>query len=235
MGNKIQNSPHKSADSTPHSHPSDNEQSASTTARPLSHYNSRNEDVLGNSNSEDNITKCRPDEEKDNLEPDLSIFQTLKMGNKIQNSRRKSADTPPLSHLSDDEQSALTSAGPLTQDNQRNEDVSGKENSGITHGCNMTECGQNEETNQFKPDLSIFQTIDIVNNNLTSSSCPSHASKCIVIQRLLTSLLYYEHVNDQVLFSNFMDNIYKSVVYDDFYHLTKYHQNEFKFITVTFL
>ena len=58
---------------------------------------------------------------------------------------------------------------------------------------------------------------------------------CFPITRLLTSLLFYNHleinnVNDQLSFCNFMDTIYKHYVYDDFYHFTKHHQNEIESI-----
>ena len=68
----------------------------------------------------------------------------------------------------------------------------------------------------------------------TSSSCPYKYDACIPIQRLLISLEYFtndDETNRHELFNEFMDNIYKHRVYDDFYHLTKYHKHELEHIT----
>ena len=85
-------------------------------------------------------------------------------------------------------------------------------------------------------DLSIFTT------NLSTSTdiCSmSDLSKCNAIRRLLISLSYYDKINiinnennreGKLSFCNFMDTIYQSVVYDDFHHLTKHHQQESKAI-----
>ena len=78
------------------------------------------------------------------------------------------------------------------------------------------------------------------NNKSISRSSPSLCSDnikdCMAIKRLLVSLSYYNTLNthnnnnDQALFCDFMDTIYQSQIYDDVYHLTKYHQNEIESI-----
>lgn len=82
---------------------------------------------------------------------------------------------------------------------------------------------------QFDP--SIYQ------QSSTPSKCSNH-SECISIKRLLTALSYYNHLdinntNDQLIFNNFMESIYKYQIYDDFYHLTNHHQNEIQSIKNT--
>ena len=62
-------------------------------------------------------------------------------------------------------------------------------------------------------------------------SCSENVDNCIVIKRILTALSYYNHldtdnVNDRSIFMNFMDTIYKHQVYDDKFHLIKFHQDD---------
>ena len=81
----------------------------------------------------------------------------------------------------------------------------------------------------------LFKTIE---NEPSSLSCTADdISKCMTIKRLLISLLYYDRLNrliknqkGKLLFCNFMDTIYKSAVYDDFFHLKTYHGDEIKSI-----
>ena len=64
------------------------------------------------------------------------------------------------------------------------------------------------------------------------SSCSNDISVCARIERLLSSLKYYDqlnasnHENGKQLFCDFMDTIYESKIFDDFYHLTKCHQKD---------
>ena len=71
----------------------------------------------------------------------------------------------------------------------------------------------------------------IYQESSTNVKCSEHRD-CKFVRRLLTALSYYTHLittnstNDKLIFNNFMDSIYKHKVYDDFYHVTKKHQNE---------
>ena len=87
------------------------------------------------------------------------------------------------------------------------------------------------EINKLQIDPFIFEDI-----NQHFEPCTNTYDNCIVIKRLLTTLSYYTHLdidnntNHQFIFNNFMDIVYKYKMYDDFYHFTKYHQNEIESI-----
>lgn len=76
-------------------------------------------------------------------------------------------------------------------------------------------------------DLSIFQDVQ---QPLPTRSHPFN--NCAAVMRLLISLKYYHHLNvksnknNQTIFYNFMDSIYKSQIYDDYYHFMRFHQND---------
>ena len=89
---------------------------------------------------------------------------------------------------------------------------------------------QQPQFNQIvSSDLSVFQNF---NPPQVSKLYCCNIKQCDAIKRLLYSLFYYDllkvddNINYQKLSCNFMDNIYKQQIYDDFYHLTKYHQSE---------
>ena len=76
-------------------------------------------------------------------------------------------------------------------------------------------------------DLTIFKSQKQI------STDKSHQyENCISIQRLLTCMRYYTkldiHKNkDNIdIFYNFMEEVYKYQIYDDYYHLIRFHQNE---------
>ena len=58
----------------------------------------------------------------------------------------------------------------------------------------------------------------------------------MVLKRVLTACSYYNHldtinnINDRLIFINFMDSIYKQQVYDDYFHLTRFHKNDIESI-----
>ena len=68
------------------------------------------------------------------------------------------------------------------------------------------------------------------------TSCTESHDNCLVIKRLLTALSYYcdldtnQYMNHKSTFNNFMDTIYKYQVYDDYFHLMKFHQNDIESI-----
>ena len=67
----------------------------------------------------------------------------------------------------------------------------------------------------------------------SSSSCTDTHKRCIIIQRLVICLQYFANCNNtgmHQIFNDFMDKTYKHKVYDDYYHLTKYHQHELESI-----
>ena len=76
-------------------------------------------------------------------------------------------------------------------------------------------------------DFSIFE---VVSNPMEKAVSP--ISECISMKRLLTALSYYDKLdimnneNDKILFCNFMDTKYQTIVYDDFIYLIKYYQND---------
>ena len=69
-------------------------------------------------------------------------------------------------------------------------------------------------------------------------SCSDKCNNCIAIERMLTILAYYSHLEinndnktkDESIFINFIQNVYKYKIYHGFHHLTKYHQNDVKLI-----
>ena len=77
-----------------------------------------------------------------------------------------------------------------------------------------------------------FSTFEIVTKPIEKAVSP--ISECISIERLLTALSYYDKLNiinnenDKILFCNFMDTLYQTIVYDDFNYLIKYYQNDIK-------
>ena len=84
-------------------------------------------------------------------------------------------------------------------------------------------------------DLSFFESV----SPSSASSCSTNEdiSSCNPIQRLLTSLSYYNKLiptnndeNGKTIFSNFMYEFYGCLVYDDFHHLLKDHQKDIKLI-----
>ena len=58
------------------------------------------------------------------------------------------------------------------------------------------------------------------------------AQTCDAIDRLLKALKYYNlldikaDIDNQKIFENYMNEVYKHQIYDDFYHLMQEHQNE---------
>ena len=90
---------------------------------------------------------------------------------------------------------------------------------------------------QLQINLSIFKDINQHSqSSVATTSCSEKHGNCIAIKRLLTSLSYYNlldinnNTNDQLIFNNFIETVYTYSVYDDFYHLTKYHGNEMELI-----
>ena len=53
-------------------------------------------------------------------------------------------------------------------------------------------------------------------------------TECIKIKRLLASLTYYIKLDSDhnEMFCDFMLSVYGPKIYDDYFHLTKYHQNQ---------
>lgn len=77
----------------------------------------------------------------------------------------------------------------------------------------------------------------IFNHHTTPSNNINHDyNSCVAIQRLLVSLKYYNQLkiendrNDQDIFSNFMDEVYKHEMFDDYYHLIQFHQSQLESI-----
>ena len=67
----------------------------------------------------------------------------------------------------------------------------------------------------------------------TQSSIDLHDIKsCLPIQRLLTALKFYDHHTDKnkEIFCHFMQTVYETQVFDDYFHLIKYHQNDIESI-----
>ena len=83
-------------------------------------------------------------------------------------------------------------------------------------------------------DLSFFESIEPQFDPCSQDDI----KECVVIKRLLTSLSYYSHLinasmnesDHQMVFSEFMDTIYKHKVYDDFHHFSFMHENEIESI-----
>lgn len=80
----------------------------------------------------------------------------------------------------------------------------------------------------------IFDNIEELKPDKTSTCTDIN---CGAIKRLLTSLKYYTNLNikinknNQSIFCNFMDEVYKSQVYDDFHHFIKFHQSQLEEIS----
>ena len=87
--------------------------------------------------------------------------------------------------------------------------------------------------------MSTESTIDLTIFNHHSSppiDINHDYQSCISIKRLLVSLKYYNQLkiennsNNQEVFTNFMDEVYKHQVFDDYYHLIKFHQSQLEAI-----
>ena len=79
--------------------------------------------------------------------------------------------------------------------------------------------------------MTIFKS----NSQPSNDECESHEhDDCISIQRLMACLKYYTKLDihtdknkDNIdIFCNFIEEIYKYQIYDDYHHLVRYHQNE---------
>ena len=77
----------------------------------------------------------------------------------------------------------------------------------------------------YSMDLSIFENITI------SCSDSDNCKDCPFIQRLLNCLKYYtqlnltENIDNQTIFCDFVNEIYKYQIYEDYFHLTKFHSS----------
>ena len=74
---------------------------------------------------------------------------------------------------------------------------------------------------------------------MDSTTCTHQVQDCDAIQRLLISLKYYNLLdikndkNNQKIFENYMNEVYKNQIYHDYHHLQKYHSNELQEIKNT--
>ena len=88
------------------------------------------------------------------------------------------------------------------------------------------------QSTSIECDLRIFENQE--EPLIRTEKCFEDYDKCITIKRLLTSLSYYTKLDpnnnkDNIdKFCDFMSSVYNTKIYDDYFHLIKYHQNQLK-------
>ena len=85
-----------------------------------------------------------------------------------------------------------------------------------------------EQCPSIEFDLTIFKNEQ--KPTIVTGKCFEYYNKCITIKRLLASLSYYSVLDkdNNDIFCDFMLSVYGPQIYDDYFHLTKYHQNQLK-------